>query len=124
MMPYSLRISAWFLALVAIMLRAALPVGWMPFADASGRTSLVICTGQGPLAPTGHSRQQTSLPGNASDICPFAAVGHLSSPGSFALVSIPLRTAWKTAIATRGQTALQAQQSYNSHAPRAPPVFV
>jgi hypothetical protein len=115
-----LRASAWFLALVAIMLRAALPDGWMPVADGASGTRLVICTGHGPLTDRNHSREQTPISGHETGICPFAAAMHVSSPAFFALFFAPTLSAHETGPAAYRRTAFAAQP-YGNHTPRAPP---
>lgn len=121
-MPHSLRISAWYLALVAILLRAALPDGWMPVADAAGGTSIVICTGHGPLAAPIHSRKQAPLPGRSSDVCPFAAAAHFSPPALFALLPAPILNSQETDPAAYAWIAFTSRPLGNHNA-RAPPGF-
>jgi hypothetical protein len=123
MMGFRLRNFAWFFALTAIMLRVALPVGWMPVTDAVGGTSLVICTGHGPLVAPAHSRRQAPLPGRSSDICPFAALVNLSPPAPFALLPAPVLNSGKTSPAVYGQVVSLTRPSHGNHAPRAPPNF-
>ena len=120
-MPHSLRISAWYLALVAILLRAALPDGWMPIAGAAGGTSIVICTGHGPLAAP-HSRKQAPLPGRSNEVCPFAAAVHLSPPALFALLPAPSLNSRETDPAAYARIVF-ASRPFGDHNPRAPPAF-
>ena len=122
-MAHRLRTSAWFLALVAIILRAALPAGWMPLADASGTTSLVICTSHGPLAAPVHARTHAPLPGRTNDICPFAAVVHLAPPAPFALLPAPALNSRETDPAAYGQVVSLSKPWRSNHAPRAPPIL-
>ena len=84
------------LALVAMVLRALIPAGWMPAAGGQG-TGLVICTGQGlvtiQLGPDG--KPLPAQPGDQDqshhhDVCPFAAAGHLAPPALTAGLSLPL----------------------------------
>ena len=73
-MPQRLRIATLYLALAAMMLRALLPVGWMPNFSHPAESVLMICPmhgtmpqesdPSGPVAPKGE---------HAQDICPFAA---------------------------------------------------
>lgn len=121
-MPHSLRISAWYLALVAILLRAALPAGWMPVADADGGPSIVICTGHGALVAPIHRQKQTPLPGRSNDICPFAAAVHLSPPSFFALLSAPSLNSEVTEPAAYARIVFTSRPFGNRN-PRAPPAF-
>jgi hypothetical protein len=119
-MTRQLRVFAWFVALSAIMLRAALPIGWMPVADASGGTSLVICTGHGPLATPIHSQKRTPVPGRGIDICPFAAVAHISPPTAFAFLAAPPLNSEEVRIVANHQTVVAALP-FGNHKARAPP---
>ena len=123
MMTFRLRNFAWFVALTAIMLRVALPEGWMPVTDASGATSFVICTGHGPLVAPAHSRRQAPLPGRTSDTCPFAAVAQLSPPALFAILFAPALNSSKANLELHGQVPEHARNSLGKQAPRAPPYF-
>jgi hypothetical protein len=120
-MTIRLRAIGWFLALSAIMLRAALPIGWMPVADAASGPALVICTGHGPLTTPDHSRKQSPLSGHTNEVCPFAAVTHLSPPADIALLSTPNRDARRVDRKAFGETVVPAEPRHSNHAPRAPP---
>jgi hypothetical protein len=119
-----LRAIGWVLALSAIMLRAALPAGWMPVADGSGGSALVICTGHGPLTAPVHSHKQAPLPGHGNDVCPFAAVGHLSPPATIALLVAPIWHGRKTDPAETGRIVLLSPPAHSNQTPRAPPFAV
>jgi hypothetical protein len=66
------------LALLAMLLRALLPAGWMPAASEAGASPLAICTLKGPahLAPAGTDAHH----GRTDRFCPFAAAAHLAGP--------------------------------------------
>jgi hypothetical protein len=122
-MTNRLRAFAWFLALVAIMLRAALPVGWMPIADGAMGTRLVICTGHGPLTDRSRPREQTPLSRHETGICPFAAATHVSSPVPFALLPAPVRDARISDPSVFARTVLLLRRGGDDHPPRGPPAF-
>jgi hypothetical protein len=122
-----LRAVAVYLALAALVLRALVPVGWMPDASASTQTTLIPCPmmdGMRGMA-TPQQKQEPQHPGkhqlpvqHEGSICPFATAAHpiraiepqqieIIPPrfGFFAAVSSVLAPKW-------------------DHAPRAPPVAV
>jgi hypothetical protein len=122
-MTNRLRASAWFLALAAIMLRAALPAGWMPIADGMGGTRLIICTGHGPLTDGSHSRHQAPLSGVGYDVCPFAAAVHLATPAGIALLPVPAWNGRESDTAAFAQNIFLTHLPDGIHPPRAPPSF-
>ena len=108
------------LALCAMLLRALLPDGWMPAANAAAAgTPFVICSvdadHHGGKAP-GDTQQRTHAP------CAFAAMAPLSPPCSAA---IPVRIACDVSvIARRAYTARTVDRpAYRRNAPRAPPLL-
>ena len=112
------------LALLAVMVRAMTPAGYMmaPSRDTSETAVIMLCTGQGYVATpvdlaTGKvltdvetQQRQHDRPGKAPGDhtpCVFAAAGHLSSPEAVVavMVSLPTTTAtWaNTAVVTPGR---------------------
>ncbi|MGI4880998.1 MAG: hypothetical protein ACRYG4_26355 [Janthinobacterium lividum] len=70
----------------ALLVRLAVPTGWMPMVDATG-FHVTICTGMGPvdaaLAATSHdSHPAPAAPDHAAGdhACPFAALGIATAP--------------------------------------------
>ncbi|MBL6854110.1 MAG: hypothetical protein ISS15_07490 [Alphaproteobacteria bacterium] len=111
------RSIALSLALCAMVLRALLPDGWMPAANAAG-TPFVICsvdgTHHGGKAP---GEQRTHAP------CAFAAAAPLSPPSTSAIVA---RAAGDVAVIAR-ITHIAPRFGAANHRPnaaRAPPVPV
>jgi hypothetical protein len=120
-MTVRLRAIGWFLALSAIILRAALPDGWM-IADRPAGPAFVICTGHGPLVPPTHSRKQIPARGQSNDVCPFAAGAHLSPPALLALIPEPIWRGRKAEPAEKWRTADLSPPLHSNQVPRAPPV--
>jgi hypothetical protein len=83
-----LRRAALHLALVALILRAFLPAGWMPNPQGPGETAFIICTMDGPLAIDGKT-----LPGKddprAHESCAFAAAAHPAQATDFITLAAP-----------------------------------
>jgi len=122
-MTVRLRAIGWFLALSAILLRAALPDGWM-VADRPDGSAFVICTGHGPLAPPAHSRKQIPARGPSNEVCPFAAGAHLSPPALLALIPEPIWRGKKAEPGEYWRTIYLSRPPHSNHVPRAPPFLV
>ena len=137
------RRAAMILALAAMMLRALLPMGWMPNPAGFAISPLVICLmdtpsgadvsqamdmpgmdmsgmdmqgqDQGQHQGQDHSRQQGGEP------CPFAAAPHIAASSGLITALAPpsrlARLAEKPAI----EAALAIDPAYQPHSPRAPP---
>jgi hypothetical protein len=106
------------LALCAMLLRALLPDGWMPAAQANG-APLVICTMDGT-----HHRQAPTQPGQERSHapCAFAAAAPLAPPAVTAVVSRPAHGAVRFARAFADRDIAIAPD-FRPNAPRAPPAF-
>lgn len=119
-MSKPLRTYAVQFALVAMLLRALVPAGWMPVA--SQGVPLVVCTAQGLQTidigthkPADHAPARTS-----HDVCPFAAAASLAPPQSEAVLSQPALIASAVALSlTEGRP--QATTQFHPQSPRAPP---
>ena len=109
------------LAVVAMLLRAMLPMGWMP--DGTGATAFAICTVDGG----GHHAQQQS-PGkpdpadgqHGHDECPFAAAHHVAAPVAAGRLAAP-SYAGHAADITHPVADFGLVTEYGLHSPRAPP---
>jgi hypothetical protein len=115
------------IALVAMLLRALLPVGWMPdTADNSG-SLFVICTVNGPVhavhVPDGRTGKHGQDNGRQNDVCPFAASVHLATPTTVAIVAPSTRIALFTFVPSPVRAARSAAR-YAPQSPRAPPSLV
>ena len=113
-------------ALVAMLLRALLPVGWMPGTTASGAMALVICSGDGPalFMPGMAGMDHKSKPGtnHHNEECPFAAAPHYAPPASLAVLASTILA--PAAIQSRTIRSLAvAGTRHTPQAPRAPPAL-
>ena len=79
---FPIRDLAVLLGLVAVLLRGLIAPGLMPDlkAAADGELNLVICSSSGLKAFAPVSNGQVPAHQDASDLCPFAAFGHLATP--------------------------------------------
>jgi len=123
------RLAAVQLALAAMMLRALLPMGWMPNPDGFAQSPLVIClmdmpSGMDMSKPMdmdmhGHDRGQQQN----NEQCPFAAAPHIAAPFTIAELAPPselARFAEKPVSRTLPALALD----YHPQSPRAPPTSI
>ena len=111
------------LALIAMILRGFLPVGWMPAPAGDSHAALVLCTMDGAVQQTdsqGQHHQTPDDPQRGHDQCPFAAAPHLAPPANLAVFVLPTGFA-DFAHPPQAPPALSALASYQPHAPRAPP---
>jgi hypothetical protein len=105
------------LALAAMLLRALLPAGWMPSAEAGA--PLVICTMHGAMQIAPEPAKHKA----AGEICPFAAAAALAPAGKPPALALPQAIqAFATPLADRTVAALPARREPQS--PRAPPRLV
>jgi hypothetical protein len=119
------------LALVAMLLRALLPAGWMPNPAGPARAFITICTMNGPVhmawpgtarpAPDRRSPDQHSSD-HANAPCAFAAAAPLAALAQTTLLVPPLAAA-RFVSRTHG-AAIQIQSRDRAHAPRGPPIFL
>ena len=121
-MRMTCRSAAVQIALLAMLLRAVLPAGWMPAAVTSANASpFVICTMDGPLhsAPTKPSHDHD----RATSPCVFASAAPLSSPDIAIAAPTPMQFASQIAFAPLHETIIAARH-FRPNAARAPPAFV
>ena len=124
-MPRTLKLAGVQIALVAMLLRAILPVGWMPGAADNAATAFVICTVNGPVhaAPAHDGGKHGQDDGRQNDVCPFAASVHLATPAAVVSVAPPTQIASFTFIHLPAR-AVQSAARYAIASPRAPPSLV
>jgi hypothetical protein len=84
-----LRRALIHVVLLALILRAFLPAGWMPNLRQSGEVALVVCTMDGPVSVM----DGKALPGKddprAHETCPFAMMAQPVHPNEFAVLAAP-----------------------------------
>jgi hypothetical protein len=119
-MRTGLKLAGLHLALVAMLLRALLPAGWMPQDAAKTGSPFVICTMSGPVHPAPAHQPD---PDRAKAPCVFAAAAHLSPPLAAGALPLPaLAAAPFLSIAPRDLAARDL--SHRPNAARAPPILV
>jgi hypothetical protein len=86
---FNFRRAIVHLALIAMILRAFLPAGWMPNPQGTAETAFVICTMDGPVSVM----DGKALPGKddprAHESCPFAAAAQPAQLNQFAILAAP-----------------------------------
>ncbi len=136
-MVRTFRLAAVQLALAAMMLRALLPMGWMPNPDGFAQSPLVICLMDMPsgmdmshamdmskpmdMDMQGHGQDHGQQQNNEQ--CPFAAAPHIAASVAIAELAPPSELARfiETPI-SRTLPALAVD--YHPQSPRAPPTLI
>jgi hypothetical protein len=115
-----LKSTALQFALVAMVLRALLPAGWMPVASGASDGPLAICTLHGPahLSPAGKSANHEP----AARFCPFATAAHMAGPALAPPAPLPAATAIFARKAEWRRIHF-AQVPRRTNEARAPPAF-
>jgi len=110
-------------ALAALILRALLPTGWMPDAQAG----LTICSLEtGPAVAHLGTVHHDGAPGHSShgkadhQECPFAAAAHFAAPPQNVMLALPAVHAF-AAAADQARAAVIAAR-FSPGSPRAPPL--
>lgn len=126
------RHAAILLALTAMVLRALLPMGWMPNSHGFAQSPLAICMMDMPSGADvshamdmsmpvdmhGHSHDQGKQQNNEQ--CPFAAAPHVAAP--LAVVNlIPPSTLARFVAHEAFGNSLTGTDRYQPQSPRAPP---
>jgi hypothetical protein len=115
------RSLALTLALGGMLLRAALPAGWMPNLDGPKDATFEICSVDGlhhvPAEAPGHH-----APDDHNPVCPFAAAAHLAPPQLPAAVALPVSLALLLPALPVARAI--SDPSDPGHAPRGPPISV
>jgi hypothetical protein len=114
------RYAAAYVAILAMMLRALVPVGWMP--SGTPGHAFTICTVDGfqRIAPAHRTGDHDPAPAHDNSVCPFAAFAHFAPPTA-APVLAALPTTYTTArFAPLVSLSTIASRDWN-RAPRAPP---
>ena len=133
-MRRTFRLAAVQLALAAMMLRALLPMGWMPNPDGFAQSPLVICLMDMPsgmsmskamdmskpmdMDMTGHGHDHGQQQNNEQ--CPFAAAPHVASPVTIAALAPPSTLSHFVMHEVADHSIIGAGH-YQPRSPRAPP---
>jgi hypothetical protein len=118
-----LKSTALQIAILAMVLRALLPAGWMPEAISSANASpFVICTMNGPLHQAPAKQKPSSGHDRAGAPCVFAAAAPLSPPLADAASVSLLRVAAPIFFASSRDT-FHANAIFRPNTARAPPSF-
>lgn len=105
------------LLLAALLLRALMPLGWMPGSAQLGQAAWIICTADGQIqhgAPGKDDSHQQHQP------CAFAAAHVMASPGGYTFTAPQLQA---SALRTRAAPAtIRVAGVFTPQSPRAPPL--
>ena len=112
-----MKMLARHILLAALLLRALVPLGWMPGSAQLGQAAWVICTADGQIqhgTPGKDDATQQHQP------CAFAAAHVMAAPQASAIAAPQLRTA---ALETGMAPAIpRVAAAFTPQAPRAPPI--
>jgi hypothetical protein len=126
-MTRTLKLVGVQIALVAMLLRALLPVGWMPDTAANSTAPFVICSVNGPVSAAHLPDTGKHRPGHddsrQNDMCPFAASVHLATPTATASVAPTTQIASFEVVLSPAR-AFHGTSHYALQSPRAPPSLV
>jgi len=106
------------LLLAALLLRALVPLGWMPGSAQLGQAAWIICTADGSVqhgAPGKDDGQNQHQP------CAFAAAHVMASPQAYGFAAPPLQAA--VVETGTAPAVLLVPAAFTLQAPRAPPSF-
>jgi len=122
---YRFRHAAVHLALIAMMVRALLPAGWMPNPTGTGESAFVICTMDGSVqsAAKDHGPGKPAPDdGRQHEACPFAAAPHFATSSLVAALLLPAASD-NISQYEASQRLIAETARYAPQAPRAPPSF-
>jgi hypothetical protein len=126
-MTRTLKLAGVQIALVAMLLRALLPVGWMPDTAANSGSPFIICTVNGPIhaahLPDTGKHQPGHDDSRQNDACPFAASIHFATPAAETTI-VPSTQVVSLAPLQLPLRAIQSAARYALQSPRAPPSLV
>ena len=118
--------AAIHIALAAMLLRALMPAGWMPNANAAAGTPITICTMNGPMQidfgaePIKKNHNQDDS--RHHEACPFAVAPHMAQPAAIAALSLPSSISLTVQFSPSRSIVLRGPP-YAPQSPRAPPPF-
>ena len=127
------------LALLAMVLKGLVPVGWMPNPQGFGETALILCDMDGPMSAADMAKMMTAMPGmdmssmdmshggkkapdssRSHEECPFAGATHAgaaTAPNAIALPELAVEHAHRP-VPERSTIRFAL---YQPQSPRAPP---
>ena len=142
------RRAGMILALAAMMLRALLPMGWMPNPAGFAQSPLVVCLMDTPsgldtaeamsqgedmsnmdmsgmdmakMDMKGHGQNHDHGQQQSSEPCPFAAAPHIAASGGLIVKLAPPSLLARLAESFAGESSVAHDAAYRPQSPRAPP---
>ena len=112
------KLLARHILLAALLLRALVPLGWMPGAPQLGQAAWIICSADGQI---GHGAPGKDDSSQHEQPCAFAGLHVIAAPDVPVFAAPSLRVA---AVEPQDEaTAAPRAARYSPGAPRAPPAF-
>ena len=113
-----MKMLARHLLLAALLLRALVPLGWMPGLAQLGEASWIICTADGQIQHGVPGKDDAA--GHHQQPCAFAAAHVMAPPQVHAFAEPQLQvSAPDTRVAT---SSVSLASAFTPQAPRAPPI--
>ena len=113
-----MKLIARHILLAALLLRALVPLGWMPGAPQLGQAAWIICSADGQI---GHGAPGKDDSSQHEQPCAFAGLHVIAAPDVPVFAAPSLRVA---AVEPQDEaTAAPRAARYSPGAPRAPPAF-
>lgn len=116
------RYTAAYFVILAMMLRALVPAGWMPNPAGTAGAFFTICTIDGihRIAPPQKSGEHAPAPAHDNSVCPFAATAHFAPPAQAPALTPRQTEATPARFAASSSSFVSTVRDWN-RAPRAPP---
>ena len=113
-----MKLLARHLLLAALLLRALVPLGWMPGAPQLGQAAWIICSADGQI---GHGAPGKDDSSQHEQPCAFAGLHVIAAPDVPVFAAPSLRTA--SFEPQTAATVFHRAAIFSPGAPRAPPAF-
>jgi hypothetical protein len=113
-----------WLALAAMVLRLAMPAGWMPAPSMTGGTLIVMCTMNGPvnmIMPEDGAPKPDPAKKAHHDVCPFGAAPHFATVTPLPALAMPVLQALNEGGRFH-RDVRPARHAYSLQIPRGPPL--
>jgi len=115
-----------WLALAAMVLRLAMPVGWMPAPSPASGTLIVMCTMNGPvkmvMPADGGAQKPDPAKNTHHNVCPFGAAPHFATAVPLAVQSAPVT--WAHGEVELPRWPVRVARRNSAQSPRGPPLAV
>jgi|SRR5579862_5509606 len=119
---HHLRLSAIYFAAIALLLRALVPVGWMPNTGLEQHSALMPCPMMGGMMqmPSEHPAKHSPVSSHDSSFCRYGATAHYSPPSQVPVLQPQLHLG-AGVLSRLAPAPIFSSSLVWDHAARAPP---